>query len=779
MLTNFVSRRALLATAAFGALVTANAAHAQDAAPAQAAQGSTEAAPDGTLDEIVVTAERRSENIQKVPLSVTAVKGDDLRAFQGGGEDILSLAGRVPGLYAETTTGRIFPRFYIRGLGNIDFYLGASQPVSIIQDDVVLEHVVLKSNPVFDVAQIEVLRGPQGSLFGRNTTAGIIKFDTIRPSNETQGRLNISGGSYDTLSIDAGVGGPIIPDVLSYRVSGLVQRRSDWIDNTYRGPSADGTISPVKDVMGGFLERDARAQLLFTPGSAVSLLLSGHVRDYEGTSTIFHRGALKKGSNDISAEPRDRIALDEAQNNPQAYKMQGGSANLSIDLGAATLTSITAYEHASGYSRGDTDGGAAANFPVNGVANGYGESQGNLRDLDQWTQELRVASNGSGPFKYQFGGMIFDSRDLTDFYQRAYFLTTAARNPNNWVRLRNSNTSYAVFGQASYALTPKLTITAGGRITEDNKRTRLLKTADTAAGVVTYRGRKDVSLSDTQPSWDLSALYTVNPDLNLYARVARGFRGPTIQGRSAVFNSDFTTANSETNVSWEAGFKSNLFGNTLRFNASAFYYTVSDIQLNGNDSNGNGVLFNADKARAYGAEAELDWRPIRNLSIGLGVSALHSEIKDKRVYAQVCALNGAVVCTVEDPTIVRPVFGAPATFAQIDGNPLPNAPEYNVDLTAQYDQPLSNGGTAFVATDWNLQGYTNLVLYKTKEFYANGNFEGGLKIGYRTPGDRFEIAAFARNITNEKNLKGVIENYMAAVFNEPRVIGLSISAKTR
>ena len=112
--------------------------------------------------------------------------------FQAGGDDTLALSGRVPGLYAETTTGRIFPRFYIRGLGNIDFYLGASQPVSIIQDDVVLEHVVLKSNPVFDVEQVEVLRGPQGSLFGRNTTAGIIKFDTIRPSQDFQGRATAS-----------------------------------------------------------------------------------------------------------------------------------------------------------------------------------------------------------------------------------------------------------------------------------------------------------------------------------------------------------------------------------------------------------------------------------------------------------------------------------------------------------------------------------------------------------------------------------------------------------
>ena len=184
--------------------------------------------------------------------------------MQSGGGDILELANRVPGLYAETTTGRIFPRFYIRGLGNIDFYLGASQPVSIIQDDVVLEHVVLKSNPVFDVRQVEVLRGPQGTLFGRNTTAGIIKFDTIRPSNEFTGRASASYGSYNTVTLDAGVGGPIVKDVLSFRVSGLYQHRDNWVSNTYTGVSADGTVGG-KDKLGGFDEKDLRVQLLLTP----------------------------------------------------------------------------------------------------------------------------------------------------------------------------------------------------------------------------------------------------------------------------------------------------------------------------------------------------------------------------------------------------------------------------------------------------------------------------------------------------------------------------------
>ena len=150
----------------------------------------------GGLDVITVTAQKRVENQQEVPISVSTVDGENFAAFQSGGDDILSIAARVPGVYAESSNGRLAPRFYIRGLGNVDFDLAASQPVSIIIDDVVQENVLLKSNPIYDMEQVEVLRGPQGTLFGRNTPAGIIKFASKRPTQEFTGDGRISYGSH-------------------------------------------------------------------------------------------------------------------------------------------------------------------------------------------------------------------------------------------------------------------------------------------------------------------------------------------------------------------------------------------------------------------------------------------------------------------------------------------------------------------------------------------------------------------------------------------------------
>ncbi len=762
------------------------------AAQAQA-NGSPSASAPADDGVIVVTAERRVENTVKVPVSVSVIRREVLDDYSAaGGDTLLSLSGKVPNLYVESSTGRIFPRFYIRGLGNIDFYLGASQPVEIIQDDVVEEHVILKSNPAFDIAQVEVLKGPQGSLFGRNTTAGIVKFDSVQPSADWQGQGSVTYGTYNSVNADVGLGGPLTKDgSISFRLSGLIQHRDNWISNTYAGPSDDGTVGG-RNVLDGFNERDVRLQLLAKPTPNLSIRLSGNYRDYKGFASIFYRGSIIPGTNAVPAAfDRSTVAYDEAQNNPQAYTTHGASLKVDYDFGFATLTSVSAWEHASGYSRGDTDGGAAANFggtAANYCAVGCGESQGRLRYLDQLTQEFRLASPDTGPFKWQLGGIYFDQRDNTEFDQRSYFLTSnvlgTTPNPNNFVLLHDINTSWAAFGQASYQLTDRLTVTGGVRVTRDTKDTALLLHPNFANLVVPVTAPASsyacgtattCRLSDIKPSFDASLLYLIDPDVSLYARVARGFRGPTVQGRSAVFGTAYTTASSETNTSYEAGVKTSFWENRMHFNVTGFFYNVDNIQLNGNDSNGNGVLFNGKRGKGYGVEAELEARPVPNFRINAGLSILHTQIDDTGVYAQAGAAGGVLSETVLNPTVRI----GNNYFAQINGNAFPNAPDYNINVNARYDLPLGGDSKLFVATDFNLQGKTNYTLYKTVEYTSDGNYELGAKIGYafRT----YEVAVFARNLTNTKNLVDVIDtsNYRAGIYNDPRVIGASLSAKFR
>ena len=183
------------------------------------------------LEEIVVTAQKREQNIQDVPISISRLAGQRLESKFTGGEDILALASTVPGLHVESSNGRLSPRFYMRGLGNADFTAAASQPVSIVFDEVPMEKASLKSFPIFDLDDIEVIRGPQGTLFGRNTTAGIVKLDSRRPTEETEGYIKASGGNKGTINVEGAIGGTLVENTLMGRISFITQNRSDWINN--------------------------------------------------------------------------------------------------------------------------------------------------------------------------------------------------------------------------------------------------------------------------------------------------------------------------------------------------------------------------------------------------------------------------------------------------------------------------------------------------------------------------------------------------------------------
>ena len=729
--------------AALAACVTAGAApsaHAQDAAA------------DGGLDTIIVSAQKREENQQEVPISVETLSAARFSAIQAAGEDILALAARVPSLYAESSNGRLAPRLYMRGLGNVDFDVAASQPVSIIIDDVVMENVVLKSTPLFDVEQVEVLRGPQGTLFGRNTPAGVVRFATRKPTNEFDAIGEVAYGTYNTVTAQAGVGGPLIKDVLSVRLSGLYQRRDDWIDNA---------ISGEDDALGGFEELAGRVQLLYTPTQTLSVLLNVHARDNEGTSAVFRANILDPGGDQLNGNfDRDTVFFDGGANNPQEADGWGASAKIDWDFGGATLTSITAFEDASSSSRGDIDGGAflgdGSSFP--GFIAFPSDTTDSIDDLDQFTQELRLASNGGGPFTWQVGFFYFD----TEFQVS----TEGAFFPPRTTVLHN-NDSWALFGQAGYDVTDRLNVTAGLRYTEDNRDFEAI-VAGLGATV------NPTSVSDDDVSWDVSALYRARAGLNLYARIARGFRGPTIQGRDVTFAGPDdvdpqTVATSETILSYEAGFKSEFLDNRARLNATAYYYTVDDQQFSiiGGAGNVNQVI-NADEGVGWGFEVDAEALLTDNLFVAAGFSYNNTEIRDEDLGTLPC---GSGLCTVLDPL-------NDLGQALIDGNPFPNAPELTFNAFAEYTMPWRDKGEFFVNTDWAVQGETNLFLYESAEFRSSGNFEGGLRLGYRDAEGRYEGAFFARNITDEENLRGGIDfNNLTGFVNEPRIVGFQLTLR--
>jgi outer membrane receptor protein involved in Fe transport len=606
-------------------------------------------------------------------------------------------------------------------------------------DDIVLENVTLKSFPIFDVERIEVLRGPQGTLFGRNTPAGIVKIDTVKPGFEPDVRAGLSFGSLDTISLTGAVGGGIVDEKLAFRVLTQLQRRGDWIDNDFTGQD---------NALGGFTDFAIRGQLLLTPDDddRFSMLAAVQYRDLDGSSTFFRANAISAGDNNLSPDfDRGTVSYDAGGGNEADYQQFGASLRLEYDFDVATLTSITGYYESEGFSRGDIDGGNLVTGP--GFIPFPSDTQDSI-DLQQFTQEIRLASSGDGPLTWQVGAFFFES----DFD-----VTTVGFTFPPPVTVNHQNDAWAVFGQLSYQLTEMLRVTGGLRYSDDEKDFVVLAGAAPQA----------VSVQDDQIDWDISLFADVSDGTSIYGRVANAFRAPTIQGRDVAFFQPPSVAQSENITSYEVGFKSELADRTVRINGAVFYYTVDDPQFTAVGGGGNLVqLINANQGEAYGFELDTAFQITPQFQVTLGVAYNDTQINDNTLAVGICAQ-----CTVTDPAIV--INGS--TRALVDGNPFPNAPEWSGAFTASYAIPIGERDEIFMFTDWTFLGETNFLLYESLEFNADSRIEGGLRVGYRGNGGEYEVALFARNLTGEENVLGVVDfNNNTAFVNEPRIIGVSL-----
>ena len=716
------------------------------------------------LEEIVVTAQKREQNIQDVPISISRLSGQRLASKFLGGEDILALASTVPGLHVESSNGRLSPRFYMRGLGNADFTAAASQPVSIVFDEVPMEKASLKSFPLFDLDNIEVIRGPQGTLFGRNTTAGIIKFESRRPTEETEGYIKAAGGNKGTINVEGAVGGTLVENTLMGRISFITQNRSDWINNAFTGED---------DAIGGFDIFAGRVQLLWTPSDDFRALLLYQHQDQGGNSaSAFRANVFDKGSNKLNDNyDRNTVWFDGGDNNPAKIKSFGATVKLDWDVGNYTLTSITSYQDIyDRFARGDIDGGYGCLFTCGNITEGpfgpFGPPStpfspfnspfvvdvdtGGDQTVEQITQEIRIASNLDGAFNYQLGAFYFED-DL-----RSVSKNQSAGAPAFVAGSTSDieNTTWAVFGQGSFNVTEQFTLTAGVRYTDDEKDATHFRPSGPPLD--------PISLGDDNISWDVALAYAVSDDAQVYARAASGFRAPTIQDRLED-DPKVTTADSETIMSYEIGYKA-LF-EKVRLNVAAFYYEVDDMQLVavGGESNST-TLLNADEGVGYGVEFDVDIAMTDNLILSGGFGYNKTELNDKELTLPIGPL-----ATSRDPLDEN-------GRAIIDGNPFQHAPKWTANLELDYIHPLSSGTELYLYTDWKIKGKTSDFLYESIEFTFGTQFEGGLRAGYRDTVRNFEIGMFARNITDEDNPIGGIDfaNNLGYV-NQPRIWGAEAS----
>jgi iron complex outermembrane receptor protein len=717
----------------------------------------------GQLETITVTAERRTEDIKDVPNAVSAIRGEFLDVLNSSGQDIRMLAARTPSLNIESSFGRAFPRFYIRGLGNTDFDLNASQPVSLVFDDVVQENPILKGFPIFDMEQIEILRGPQGTLFGRNSPAGVVKFESLKPRRGHEGYLVGSLGSFSSANFEGAINVPVGESV-AVRVAGMVQHRDDWVDNTVPGaPNAE---------LEGFDEYAVRAQLLYAPNKTFSALFNLHARSIDGTARLFRANIIKPGTNDlVDGFDEERISIDGK--NEQDIDTFGASARLRWDWGRMALNSITGYEEVEAYSRGDIDGGFGAVFapPFGpGFIPFPSESADGLPSHKQFTQEFRLESKNAGPLNWLVGAYYFREEISIDSF--SYDTFAPGKPVNGYARQEQENEAWALFGSVNYDFSPAFGMRAGLRYTRDEKDFSARRTISPIGGGAT--GVLTANPSDTDTSGDLSLLWKLDRDVNLYARAARGFRAPSIQGR-ILFGDTISVADSEHVTSFEAGVKADLWNRRGRIAASIFTYEVKDQQLTavGGAANFN-RLVNAEKTTGNGAEIDFTAYLTDRLLATVSASYNKTEIKDPNLRIDACGSG----CTILDPITAPadPSIGKFAPTVSINGNPLPNAPKTVWNATLRYSIPIGQNELYF-HTDWSYRSKVNFFLYESVEFTGKALTEGGVRVGYRFGGDKYEVAAFGRNITDEVRVIGGIDfNNLTGMINEPRTWGVQFRA---
>jgi iron complex outermembrane receptor protein len=543
-------------------------------------------------------------------------------------------------------------------------------------------------------------------------------------------------------------------------VSALAQHRDDWIDNDYKGKHDD---------LGGYNDRALRLQALYQPGEDFSALVNVHARLLDGSAMVNRANAITYGGDSlVPGFDRDKVAQDG--NNKQHLFTWGSNLHLNWNFDGLSFASITGLERATTYSLGDVDGGydASETPAVAGLGSRYvtpfsSETADALPKERQITQEFRLANDQSSQLKWQAGVYYFNEDIAIDNFS---YDTLNGHALNDWARQQQHTTAYAAFGSVDYSFTDQFDLRAGARWSHDHREF-------SASRLFGYDGPVGPLRSDpTDARWsgDLTGTYRFSDDFNVYARVANGFRAPSVQGR-ITFGDTISTAKPETITSYELGMKSMAAGGRLRFNADVYKYTMHDQQLTAVGGATNVTqLLNAKKTEGYGAEFDMEAYLTPNFILTAGGSYNHTKLEDPSLSVAPCAAP-AYNCHVLDPLL-------PNGNALIDGNSLPNAPKWIGTLTARYGIPYGESGEFFVYTDWNYRSSVQFFLYDATEYQSKPFLEGGLRVGYNWDFGKREIALYGRNITNKKVITGAIDfDNRTAFVNDPRILGVEFRAE--
>jgi iron complex outermembrane receptor protein len=739
----------------------------QVAGPAANNSAASGAEPENrsALEEIVVTAQKRVERLQDVPLAVTALSGDMLT--EAGVTDTADLASVTPSLTYTQGAQPNNTNFRIRGIGTAVFGQGLEPSVSVVVDGVVLARSSQGFADLSDIERVEVLRGPQGTLFGKNSVGGLINVVTKRPSDSFEANVDVTVAELEEYRVRGTVSGPL-NDTMGARLTGYYNDVGGHIENLTLGRKTNGSESL------GF-----RGKFEWDPTDRLNLLFAADYREADATCCssqylLVNNPLLQQLLSPIVANFNNTLENE----NLETYfstdqKTASVEANLEFD--AVTLTSLTAYQDFAVVNNQPIDRlntPTPLYFPNN--LNGYFDINGGSVDITQFSQELRVTSPGQQAFNY-VAGLYFLNLELDRGFQRRTGACAPGGAPAAFgqpcivpqyrsqagFQASTETKNVAAFGQVDFGIVGNLSGLLGARaqyeeISYEGARTdtRMVAGDLPIQGITPSAGSG--KSDDSVVTGKAGLQYKFSDDAQAYLTWSTGYKG---SGYEVEFTADFVgqkPVDPETVKAWELGYKAQLFDGLLSLNTAVFHAEYEDLQVQANrgDAAQNITRFvttNAGNSTTEGVELELASQPLSGLYLSGGVTYLTSSVDIDGLSCSVAVQAAAPVITGAPPvnTCYRTAAGVTPVQNVRDGD-LPNAPEWRGNLTARYEFGIPGTSLdSFVQVSGTSQSGINFVIEQDPLTTQDGYTTVDASVGIRDQSNRYRLSLFVKNLFDE------------------------------
>lgn len=752
----------LASAATFGVAAPAFAQSTSAGAP----QEETASANDTGLQEIIVTAQRREESLLSVPVAVSAISGDQLAGR--GIVDTASLAGAVPNLQVSSAFGKTQPNFTIRGIGvGNEFNSNQASPVGVYIDEAYIASRTSQGVQLYDLERVEVLRGPQGTLFGRNTTGGAINIVTKAPDlSGSEGYVELGYGNFNAVHTQGAVEFTPVEDKVGIRIAGNFDRSDPMFDNVFPGG---------KDANGG-RSYSGRVVVRLEPTDALRVDL----KVYGGRNRLNQSPFQPKGINAFTGYSHAGLDYDQVNLNQIGHRNDsawGFEAREAITLSdAVSVNILTSYDGGSFDVLNDGDGTPADLLIYHPTSR-----------TRQFNQELRL-NYTSGKINLTLGGYYGTDTNETAIQNGVFFFWDSLGQPVDFTgltggfsidqRFKQVRRSTALFAQADYDLTEQLTVTAGLRYTWDKARFEdaiaylgdyhynpifytVTDPARYGSPVPTQYG------ANSAPTGRIALNYTLDSGQIVYASYNRGYRAGTFSGGAYISNAQLAYVNPEKVDAWEIGTKGKLAGGSVSYALAGFYSKYRDQQLT--EVVGLATfLRNAGKSTLYGFEAELTARPVSGLNLHASLGYLHSRY-DKLLLGRDLATSNPGV--------------------NLAGNELPFAPELTLNAGADWTIAELGGGTLTFSPQVSYVSKIWFTPYNARESFVGDPIGNGalsqdgyalVDAGLSWESGGIKLNAWVKNLTaKEYNVYGLyLRNTTGSdIFTpaDPRTYGISFS----